>query len=208
MATQLSAALVTSILSHTVNSVLRYDPGSRHRLAKLSGKILRISSTSPSVTLFICPTSEGVDFLDFSERTPDTILSGEFVNLVELLTREGHTLADTKVEVIGDINLLKEVREIALDADIDWEEPLNAVLGAVPGHQLAELLRGTFTWANTARTKTTQYISEYLTEELRMIPSEPELQDFHSRVDNLRSDTERLEARIKALASSLKREQK
>lgn len=198
---------LTLILNRTVNSVLRYDPGSRYRLAKLSGKILRISSTSPTATLFVCPTSEGVDFLDFSERTPDTILSGKLLDLVELLTHEGHTLADTDVDVIGDVNLLKEVREIATDADIDWEEPINAILGTVPGHQLAELLRGTFAWANTARTKTTQYLSEYLTEELRMIPSEPELIDFYSRIDSLRSDTDRLEARIKALASSLKREQ-
>ena len=201
------SAFITPILNRTVGTALRYDPGTRHRLAKLHGKILQVSSTSPSVTLYICPTDDGIDFLDFSERAPDTILSGGLLNLVELLTRQSHTLADTKVEVTGDVNLLNEFREITRDAEIDWEEPVNAIIGTVPGHQLAELLRGTVSWANTARSRTTQHLSEYLTEELRMIPSEPELQDFHNRVDNLRSDTERLEARIKALASSSKREQ-
>lgn len=200
------SAFITPILNRTVNAALRYDPGTRHRLAKLHGKILQVSSTAPSATLYIRPTSDGVDFLDFSERAPDTILSGGLLNLVELLTRNGHTLADTKVEIIGDVNLLNEFRKIVRDADIDWEEPVNAIIGTVPGHQLAEMLRGAVSWANTARSKTTRYLSEYLTEELRMIPSEPELQDFHNRVDNLRSDTERLEARIKALASSAKRE--
>lgn len=207
MITTSPTAFITPILNRTVKTALRYDPGTRHRLGKLHGKILQVSSTSPSAIIYICPTSDGVDFFDSSERAPDTILNGSLLNLVELLTRAGHTLADTDVEVIGDVNLLKEFREIVGDADIDWEEPINTILGTVPGHQLAELLRGTFSWGNTAQTKTVRYLSEYLTEELRLIPTEHELQDFHSRVDNLRSHTERLEARINALASSLNREQ-
>lgn len=207
MTTPFPTLLIATALKGATNAALRYDPGTRHRLAKLHGKILEVSSTVPPITLFTCPTVEGVDFLNASEQAPDTVLRGSLADLVGLFRGEGNTLANTEVEVIGDVGLLKEIREIAQDIDIDWEEPLNAIFGNVPGHQLAELLRGMFSWANTARKKTTQYLSEYLTEELRMIPSETELENFYSSVDNLRSDTERLEARIKALASSLKSEQ-
>jgi ubiquinone biosynthesis protein UbiJ len=87
--------------------------------------------------------------------------------------------------------------------DIDWEAPLVNVLGDVAGHQLAQLLRGAFSWGQEASQSLRRQLSEFILEEGRLSPPKAELEYFYNEVQNLSLRVERLQSRLTRLAKRI-----
>jgi len=91
----------------------------------------------------------------------------------------------------------------ALDElDIDWEEQLAGITGDMVAHQLGNTMRSAGNWLRQGRTTLEQDLGEYLQEELRVVPTRIEIENFIADVDQLRMDLERLEARIRRLGAT------
>ena len=96
----------------------------------------------------------------------------------------------------GDSGPLLEMQRIIASLDMDWEAPLVDTLGDVAGHQLAEMLRATFSWGRQASTSLERQLGEFIREEARLTPPKLELEDFYRDVQELAMQVERLESRI------------
>lgn len=190
-------------LEAMVNTALKYDPGSRLALEKLGGQVLAVESTVPEFELFIASGPEGLRVMGACGETVTTRLRGPLPALLQLAVADTTTLADSGVEVLGSTGLLTNLQRIAANLDIDWEEALSQLLGDVAGHQLAEHLRVRFRWLGGRLSSGQRLLSEYLTEELRSLPSKPDLEGFFSQVDELRLGADRLAARVAQLQQSL-----
>ena len=83
--------------------------------------------------------------------------------------------------------------------DIDWEEQLSKLTGDVIAHQLGNGARRIGTLLKHGRRTLQQDIGEYLQEELRVLPSRIETENFSSDVTRLSIDADRLAARIRRL---------
>ena len=86
-------------------------------------------------------------------------------------------------------------------AQPDFEEELARVIGDVAAHQVANVARGFLDWGRKAADSFSQNVAEYLQEEGRDVPTRVELEEFLESVDHLRSDADRLEARLSRLES-------
>lgn len=192
------------ILEKSLNTALRYDPATRVKLQALNSKIVKLSCHSPNIelTFFITDEEIRVSAID-DANDADVIISGEASEFLSLLGQSTYSLSDLNIEISGKVSLLNQIQTILSDVEIDWEEPLTEILGVVPGHALAESLRSSFSWVKKQSDSMKQAIPELLTEELRAVPSETELNHFYQEVDQLSSASQRIDARIQRIKQTL-----
>jgi ubiquinone biosynthesis protein UbiJ len=190
-----------------INSALAYDPASRIALEQLTPQVLAIEITAPEFKFFLLPTTEGVNLRGHYEGDITTHLQGSLAALIRLAKSNQLNLKDTGVQVVGSTNFLSELQRILKGVEIDWEEMLSQVFGDIVGHQSAQLIRGKMSWAKDRATNIQRLTSEFLTEELRALPSQAELAFFHGQVDELRLGADRVAARIEHILARIERQQ-
>ena len=89
--------------------------------------------------------------------------------------------------------------------NVDWEELLSGYLGDVAAHQLGNGGRAAAQWLAETRATLERDIAEYLRNEAELLPERWQIRQFLAAVDELRSDIDRLDARIKRLHGRLGR---
>ena len=134
-----------------------------------------------------------------------TRVKGSAADFTELTTSEdpAATLINGGLELEGDSAALLELQQVLGTLDIDWEAPLVDGLGDVLGHQLAEILRATFSWGGQTRVSLERQLEEFIHEEARLSPPRLELDDFYSDVQELSLRVERLESRSRRLRQKI-----
>jgi ubiquinone biosynthesis protein UbiJ len=197
--TLLAAASAT--LETVINKALDYDPATRRALRQHTGKSLAITIRELNTTLCF---HLGDNIMVTNQSEGATVsLQGSLPALISLAISKSTNLADSDVEAWGSTALLIEVKQLARNLEIDWEEAINQWLGDVAGHRLSESLRSQLGWLNDRRKSTERLLREFLTEELRATPSATELEGFNSQVDQLYLKTDRLQARLEKLRQQL-----
>ena len=189
-----------------INAALAYDPASRIALEQLAPQVLAIHIKSPDFKIFVLPTAEGINLRGHYEGEITTQLHGSFPALISLIKSERLNLKDTGVQIFGSTHFLAELQRILKNLEIDWEEMLSQVFGDIVGHQSAELIRGKMAWAKDRAANIQRLTSEFLIEELRVLPNQPELAFFNAQVDELRLGADRVAARIEQILARIERQ--
>ncbi|RYY73626.1 MAG: hypothetical protein EOO52_16560 [Gammaproteobacteria bacterium] len=189
-----------------IQGALAYDPGSRIALAQLAPQVLAIQSTAPEFKIFVVPDERGIKLLGQYEGNITTQLQGTMIAFASLIKSERLNLKDTGVTIIGSTSFVSELQKIFKQIDIDWEEILTRFFGDIVGHQGAGIIRSKIAWSKDRATNIQRLTSEFLTEELRVLPSAPELNFFNAQVDELKLGIDRVEARIDRILSNIERQ--
>ena len=137
---------------------------------------------------------------------PDIKLSGTLPSLARFARTPDANINDFDLEVWGDLELLTALKGIATGLELDWEQALADRLGDIAGHQLANALRSHFNWLEDRRNTLERLLSEFLTEELGASPTTTELNTLHQGIDRLRTDTDRISARVELLRQRLSKQ--
>ncbi len=198
------ATAVSLALEKSINLALRYDPATREQLRSLAPTKIAVIVSEPEIPLLFLLEHDNVQVRLFSDTNDaDIRLNGKATEFLSLMGKETHSLGDVDIDVSGKVSVLNQLQSILKGLDIDWEEPLTEVLGVVPGHQVANIIRNAFSWGKTQHGTFVQALPEILTEELQLLPSQTELTHFYNAVDEVSSATQRLQARIQQLHHNL-----
>jgi ubiquinone biosynthesis protein UbiJ len=154
-------------------------------------------------TLYLLPGPSGIRVLDSHTGVPDVLIRGTPLALARQALNGGRTATNSGVEVQGDVQLGKSVQRLLAAADIDWEEQFSLLVGDVAAHQIGNVVREIRAWGREALDRVLKNTAEYLQEEVRDLPPSGAVGDFLNAVDTLRSDTDRLEARINRLQQAV-----
>ena len=131
---------------------------------------------------------------------PDVVISGTLLSLLQLAGSGNEDLIRRgDLELTGDAHVATQLKKLLALTRPDPEEELSRLVGDVAAHGIGDLVRGIGQWGRDARGILRQNISEYLQEESRALPSRYEVERFRGRVELLRDDVARLEARIRRL---------
>ncbi len=188
-------------LETIVNQALRLDPPSLHTLSKLSGKIIRLELSGLDLNFTLFPDNQSIVILSEYDGEVDVQIKGAPFTLLRLLLQRETVLLSNNpdVSVTGEISVAQQLLQLLNGLDIDWEERLAQGLGDVPAHKLGTVFQQCQNYTRE-RTNTLQHnVTEYLQEEIRHLPSRPEIENFLNAVDTLRDDFERLEQRVQRL---------
>lgn len=191
---------VLVLLERFINTVLGLDREALSALAALEGRIIRVclgEGEDSALVCYLVPSATGVRLNADSAVPADVTVRGGLRAFMQLLVPGGFTSAQLEVE--GDAELGRRLQRILHGLDIDWEEQAARVLGDVPAHLLGRAVRSMIGWQREARAALAADLSEYLQEEITLLASAARTQAFLDAVDDLRMDTDRLEARIRRL---------
>lgn len=183
-------------LETAINTALRYDPGTRARLAKLAGKVLAVALTAPKMHLFLVIEDDAIEVHSRWSGEVTTELQGSAIAFLQLLKSRDATPAKLGVTVRGSSAFLAELQSILRDLDIDWEEPLSKLVGDSPAHQIGMGVRAAAGWLKDALGKAPDAAAEAVSEEWKVTPPPAQFEAFADDVAEFAQGVDRLEARI------------
>lgn len=193
-----TAALAATELA--VNAALELDPQTLKRLEQLSGTVLAIELEGLGIRVFVRPHAAGIDLMGDYEGDVETTLRGMPMALLRMSGgNPGEGLFGDGVTITGDIELGQRLQRIFAQIDIDWEEHISHLTGDIIAHQIGEGFRKLTQWSKSNNRSCERDISEYLRYETDSLPLGWEVEEFMEGVDKVRSDVDRLEARIRRL---------
>jgi ubiquinone biosynthesis protein UbiJ len=192
-------------LEQALNTALALDPKTGIRLARLQGKFIAVELRGTGITLTLQPTTEGkLRLMGDYDGEVDTTLRGAPFSLLHMgLGRTGEGMFSGAVEIDGDVELGTQIQRVFEKLDIDWEEHISRLTGDIVAHQIGNSVRGLFAWAERTADHLGHDVADYLQEENDTLPVDWEVEEFIQGVDTLRSDVDRIEARVKRLQRQL-----
>ncbi|MDQ7073241.1 MAG: hypothetical protein Q9N32_06945 [Gammaproteobacteria bacterium] len=111
------------------------------------------------------------------------------------------SLFSAAIDINGDVQFAKQLRDLLDGFDFDWEAQLAKVTGDTLAYPLAHSIRQFSGWARHTHQSLQETMAEYLREEARLLPDKSQVNQYMSDIDMLRADLDRLEARINRLDS-------
>ena len=147
---------------------------------------------------YVCP--DEIALLGDFEGDPDVAITGSILSLARLAGPGGeNAIRDGSLELLGDAEVAQAFQKLLGYGKPDIEEELSGIIGDVAAHRLGEVARSVGRWGKEASGTFRQNITEYLQEERRDVPSRYEVNAFSRKVDELRDDVARAEARLNQL---------
>jgi ubiquinone biosynthesis protein UbiJ len=194
-------------LEAALNRYLRLDPEATTRMASLAGRCIAIELSGIDLTLFMLPDEQGIRILENVdvEDGVDTTLHGTPLALARLGlgANTSKTLFSGDVTISGDVETGQAFKAILDDMDIDWEEQLSRLTGDIIAHQAGNVARRTQRVLSHGKVTLEQDLGDYLREELRVLPARIEVENFSADIDRIRTDADRLAARIQRLQKTM-----
>jgi ubiquinone biosynthesis protein UbiJ len=192
---------VVAGLDAAINRYLRLDPETLARMTQLDVHCIAIELRGLDLTLYALPNRDGVTITDHCEDTPDTTLSGTPIGLarVGLGRQKERALFSGEVEITGNMESGQAFQDILEGMDIDWEEQLSHLTGDMLAHRVGNVVRRAGELLRRGSATAQQNTTEYLQEELRVLPARIEIDNFCADVTKLVMDVDRLAAHVARL---------
>lgn len=192
-------ALLRPVASLLNRNIAELTPA-RELCAQLDGKTIAIRVRNTALAMYFVIDDGLVALAAESDAEPDVVIAGSLLTLAGMLRAGGEqAIRDGAIELTGDAQTAILFQDLLAHAKPDLEEELSTLIGDVAAHRVGEAARGLGHWAREARKTMGANLREYLQEESRSLPSRYEVERFTRRVDALRDDVDRLEARLQRL---------
>jgi ubiquinone biosynthesis protein UbiJ len=194
-------SFVLPLIEKSINHFLQLDPESSKRLLKLSGKVIAIELTYSKQKIYFVVDGNYVQLFDRHDANPDVILHGtpfDFLRL-SLTQNSGPAIFSGNLNINGRPEVAQQFKQVFAELEIDWEEQLSRVTGDVVAYQIGKVVRAFSQWAQQTNQTFQQNFTEYLQEEIALLPPRMALQDFFAEVDEARDAAERLAFKITRL---------
>jgi ubiquinone biosynthesis protein UbiJ len=199
------ATTLTAILDTSLNAWLALDEHSPKRLKTLAGKVVCLRITGLNIQLYFFFNATGIYTQTEYSGTADVTLIAPPISLMRLSKAKdsGKYLLASNVRIEGNMGLSEQFSHVLAAVDLDWEEWLSHVVGDIAAYQTGQTVRHSQAWLSESHQVMKMNTSEYLQEELRVLPVDAEVAYYLDQVDDLRADAERLEVRLQRLQSNL-----
>ena len=172
----------------------------RELCAELEDRVFAVRVKDTALAMYIVVGPGEIFLTSEYNDDPDVVVSGSLLSLARLAGRDAdRAIRDGVVDLAGDAELAQKFRNLLRYGRPDFEEELSGVVGDVVAHSLGDIARNIERWGKDVRSTLRQNVSEYLQEESRTVPSRYETNAFRQRVESLRDDVARFEARLKHL---------
>lgn len=190
---------VLGLIEASSNTLLGMDPNALKHCAELQGHIIAIELKDLDITLYIHPGSWGMRLsINPPAREVDATIRGNVLGLINLSKQQDKisTSIQEKIEISGNTRVAQKFQKILTGIDIDWEEQLSRFTGDIVAYRISQGARKTHNWVMDNINAFALSGREYLQEEAKHLPTQPEFKRFKQAVTDIRHDVERIEALI------------
>ena len=194
-------SLVGAIVETTINQLLILDSSASQRSAPLLGKTFKLTLAQFKQPLFFFFSQNRVEVLCDYEGKLDVELTVSMAALNQLQNNGAITklIKSEQLVIVGDIKLLQQFAELLSQLDIDWAEHLSHHTGDVIAYHAINSVKSLGVKIKATSQASTSQVSDYLTQELKLAPSQLEYIHFSDQVAALEQQLNVLELRIAQL---------
>lgn len=187
-------------LENIVNTAIQLDSDHERILGLTQGKALAISLIDFKIRLVLRPLADNSRLsLMINQDTPaEAEIAGTMTNLLKLAFSETpQALLASKIVLLkGDVAVLQNYQTFLQSLDLDWEGRLSDLIGPTAAAEIGKRAKQAREFQKRSWASSQQDLSEFLTEEAKLLPSKKEVENFYQELRKLRLDIERLEAQI------------
>jgi len=183
------------VIQKIIDTVLTMDPQVQEQLSELSERVIKIKETGTGLSVFAIVVDQSVQILRFYDGKIDTTISGSAPALLAL-SKDTEGIFSGEVSIEGDLEVGKSIRKLMESIDLDLEEHLSKFTGDSVAHLLGRAHRQLFSVFSGAGTDLKADVSDYITEETKLLVSPYLIEDYFNEIDRMRDSVDRLEARI------------
>lgn len=196
----IGASWAAAALQPAIDAALALDPDARARVARLGDAVLEVRVTGLGLSVFVVPRGDHLQLAAATAAPAAACIAGPPASLAMLATAAGtRALFSGAVHVSGDVAVVKAYKRLFDTLDPDWEEALARVMGDIPAHETARMLRAAGTRAARIGADRRTDLRAWLVDEIEALPARGEVDDWMDAVDRLRADADRLAARVNRL---------
>jgi ubiquinone biosynthesis protein UbiJ len=190
--------LISTVLETALNHYLSLDGNASQFLAPLAGKVIAVTITPFSETLYLCPTAGGIQLIDDYPKPPDTRLTGSLLalGLMGLSAKPMRAIFSGQVKIEGDMHIGRKFQDLFAKLDINVEKRLARYTGDTIAHNFGQFFRAGQVWGQETLANFQLNTAEFLQEESRDLPATAELEVFYQQIDDLRLNFDRLHSRL------------
>ena len=197
--------LLINALETALNQYLNLDEDVNLFLTPLKNKVIAINIQPFNETIYLCPTTDKIQILENYLPEVDTTISGTLsaLGLMGLSSTPMRSVFSGEVKIEGDTHLAHQFQQLFNKLEIDLEEKLSKITGDVIAHKIGNFFRSGQQWTEESIETFKLNTKEFLQEETKDLPAGAEANIFYHQVDELRSDFDRLAARIDQLKTQV-----
>lgn len=181
-----------------LNAALAQDPETKTKLDQFESRCIAIKIKDFNQTIVMTVKQRQLYLTTTPDQTVDLTITGNALTLAKLGS-DPESLFSADIDINGDVQFAKQLRDLLEGFDFDWEAQLARITGDTLAYPIAHGIRHVTSWAKNTHFSMQQNIAEYLREESRMLPDKSQIKAYMHDIDTLRADFDRLEARIKRL---------
>jgi len=203
------AQFLSANVERLLNHVIGLDPDSQARLKKLQGKSLQVRLRELPWPILL-QFSQRID-LSIVEQPDDLVKASCMLELnIETLqqlrdsSKLTQLIQEQKLILVGDMYVAQSVSSLFQELHIDWEEELSQYVGDALANQTFVGARSALHEAKTQIEAGRSKLSAQLLRADGLAVGATELAHFSDEVDQLRSASERLSARLLRLEMAAK----
>ena len=188
------------LLEYAINRYLQADPPlAKASLKLMSDKVVGVSFTTPQLEFFLLIKADTIQVCAEHQGQTDTWIRGSLFDLLRFGLAVDDNQQTVHLEIVGDVQLGQRLQQLFVEIEFDWEELLTPLMGDIATHQLSEGLRAAGSFVDHCIESLSFSSGEFLQEELKITPTQREIDYFIDNVEKLRDTVARLDARIQRM---------
>lgn len=193
-------------VTRMMNRQIAMKTPARELCEELQGKVVGVRVRNTALAMYFRVESDEIYLSQESATEPDAAITGSLLSLAMIAGQSGEAaVRDGSLDLSGDAEVARSFQKLIHYGRPDLEEELSAVVGDVAAHGLGDIARQLGHWSRQAGSTLRQNFGEYLQEESRAVPTRFEVDALRERVEVLRDDVARADARLKQLESQVDR---
>ena len=186
-------------LLNGINNQIKKRTSARKISDQLEGKVLSIRIKNTSRDFFVIMKSNVFDFHQDSKNY-DVQISGSLISFANLLrNKSSDALRDGSISINGDVGIAQKFQKLFLMIKPDIEEELSHFIGDIMAYNIVKFSDKAGSWMQNTKDVLDENVTEYLQEEIKIMPSKYEFKIFSKEVSKIRDDIERLEKKLSKL---------
>jgi len=185
-------------IEFALNSALSQDPETKAKLKQFEQRSISINIMDFSQVISVLFNKTQLELSLQENHIADLTITANALTLAKLGS-DPESLFSSQVEIHGDVQFAKQLRDLLEGFDFDWEAQLARITGDTLAFPIAHGLRQATSWLKNSHKSLQLSTAEYLKEEIRILPDKSQTTDYMDEIDRLRADFDRLQARINRL---------
>ena len=181
-----------------LNVALAQDPETHAKLTAFNQRSIAIEISDLNKTIQVAVKQDKLLLSLAGEQSADLTITGKALTLAKLGS-DPDSLFSADIDIHGDVQFAKQLRDLLDGFDFDWEQQLARITGDALAYPIAHGIRQLHSWVKNSQQSMQLNVAEYLREESQILPDQSPIKEYLSDIDTLRADADRLSARISRL---------